>query len=317
MPITFPVTGHVMSIHRSDLQKRLWPNDKDEELAGRHACEKPRRQAKPPIEIRAPSPYNRFPSRNSVIHGIDRLRDVGSHGALYAQVTAHLKKHVLAERAGPTVILVGEQHGTPASNSMLLSAMSHVRDWSSKKLLLELATSDERGGDIEHVHAGVVFHARRFTQCVQHGTKFIRPYGNAFKNNLVVAAIYARLTQFDVGPHDRAKNDSPDNDFREQVMLNVISNQLADTRVTVVQTGSHHVPFLHDQFSKIPDVVTVSIMQIVPPVKGDSDTLPRLSYALATDAILKIKTAKDFDTTPLDASRFIRAHGLLAPRPPA
>ena len=47
------------------------------------------------------------------------------------------------------------------------------------------------------------------------------------------------------------------------------------------------------------------------PEKGDTLDIKRMSFALSTDPILKMRPTDELADAPLDAARFIRAHGLL------
>jgi len=76
------------------------------------------------------------------------------------------------------------------------------------------------------------------------------------------------------------------------------------------QVGSLHVPYLHEQFSAIPNLTTISIMQVQPPLPGDTEDVKRLSCALSTPDILKIRSTAALEGGVLNAVAFINRHGL-------
>jgi len=296
----FIVTGH-----RSDVQKKLLPGEK--EHFARTALDNepallPAKRNKLPIEIRRMSPWTRYPSVDAVNAEIARRPVTDSLQSLARQVRLHVAEH-RRTKGEPQLVLVGEhQHGAQSAMALVLALTREFGDVAGRKTFM-LEWSRQA---VQRLHppndAGVDYVARRLRR--DRPVRFLPALlANLDFLNKRMTGLYARHLRFEVKGCDALHLRAPSQEAREGAMHEALRQATAESQLTIVVVGVHHLPELHHRLAG--RVNTLSMTTLIPVPRGDTDQAKRTSYALSTPDIHTLRLAEALDANYLDAVNFI------------
>ena len=299
----------VISGHRSLEEKVANPTDKERYLAPQPPELVPRRQLtkQPRVEVARLTPYNTFPSFAKVNAKLAKIPITATHAGsptdvgVLALVKNHLLKHRAANPGQELLVFICDYHGLAPAQSMGMTALHTLGDSLFKQVAVEQEPQTVRGSQPNLQQLERSLRASLLTgSAFDNGAAGGNMETNIFNNNVA----YAAMLGYDVKGFDPLKYTARDSDTREASMAHHVAHYVPEKDVTVVMVGTHHLPYLHEKFARTTNTVAVAMVR--PPDAGDTESVARLSYLLATPEILKIRTTPQLEAAHFDPTAFSR-----------
>lgn len=308
--IKIPTLG-VLTFHRTESKKAKGGTAKDAVIAahqnaGRAALvSASERQRKPLVELRRHSPYNKFPTVDAVNAALGKLTGHANPRSVVQAVVTSLRAHV--RRMGlPDVMLLGEEHGRKLSLTTVLTALHELaRMPGPKRLLLEHPDDEMRRLGLTDPNSIAI--RGMLNNMVRYGAphpELVAKLNSADDLTLFTSAAVAHSLGIEVGTFDQLHGRARNVEEREAGQLQQLAAKIGPG-VTVILTGSNHLPFIHEKLSLSPTLDVWSAAEVSPVVAGDHVAARSLSYLLAKqDEVLVLPAssgmAQDATRTNLD-----------------
>jgi len=230
---------------------------------------------------------------------LDKLPAITSTQALCEQGRAHLRQELAkCDPSRPTVILLGDLHGTAADLGLAVTTMAEVPKSPRPTLLVEQTQLGYYGG---FGHAEDLVPAFRRGRSSTDDVQRLMDTTGLSPANAVNICTWAAATalRLNVAPYDLDK-DKPGAtmEVREEPMVATLDQASQQPgSIAIGQVGIFHIRALHEALLKREDKPNVIAMAVVPeqlsflqPSFTEQD-VRRLSYLMATESILKLRQA--------------------------
>lgn len=262
----------------------------------------------------------RYLSTPALQGALDKLPTYTSVASMTADAAEHLKAELAkCDPSKPTVILIGDLHGTAGDLGTAVTALALAAGISRPMLLVEQPKSFVGAFDIAYSlgdkfrkqlqKGGATDNSAVQDVMSKHG--FSQTYAIDVCTWATAYALRGQVEAFDI---DKERSDAT-MEVREEPMKRIQreSSQRPGTS-TVSQAGIFHLRALHEELlnrSDAPNVIALAVvpekLEFLQPEFKEQD-IRRLSYLMATNSILKLRQADSMINDFPDCVALMRQH---------